>query len=196
MPDQSSEMKLVVGLGNPGPQYAGTRHNVGFLVFEELARRLGARELRRAHQAELAEATAHGQRVLLAKPQTMMNLSGQSVSGIMRYYKLPLESLVVVYDDLDLAFSRIRLRPGGSAGGHNGMRSLIACLGSQEFARVRVGIGRPTGGGGISYVLGRWTAEERAALSTAVGEAADAVETILTAGLQQAMNQHNTRSDA
>lgn len=196
MPDHISEMKLVVGLGNPGPQYAGTRHNVGFLVVEELARRLGARDMRRAHQAELAQATAHGQRVLLAKPQTMMNLSGQSVAGIMRYYKLPLENLVVVYDDLDLTFGRIRLRPGGSAGGHNGVRSLIGSLGSQEFARVRVGIGRPTGGGGISYVLGRWSAEERASLDTVVGEAADAVETLLSSGLQQAMNQHNSRTEA
>lgn len=189
------DMKLVVGLGNPGPQYAATRHNVGFLVVEELARRLGARGLKRAHQAELAEATTDTTRVLLAKPQTLMNLSGQSVSAMLRYYKLPLDNLLVVYDDLDLAFGRIRLRPGGSAGGHNGVRSLIASLGTQEFARLRVGIGRPTRDG-ISYVLGRWTPEERDALGAVIAEAADAVEAVLKVGLHQAMNQHNSRSES
>lgn len=189
-----AELGLVVGLGNPGPEYALTRHNVGFLVVEELARRLRAASPKRAHRAELAETVAGGRKVLLAKPQTYMNDSGQSVGAIVRFYKLSLDDLLVIYDDLDLAFGRIRIRPDGSAGGHNGVRSLIQSLGTQQFPRVRVGIGRPTRGpGGMSYVLGRWTAEEREALPSVISAAADAAECALTDGLLAAMNRFNSR---
>ncbi|MDP9380025.1 MAG: aminoacyl-tRNA hydrolase [Chloroflexota bacterium] len=188
-----ANLTLVAGLGNPGPEYAHTRHNIGFLVVEEVARRLRATSLKRAHRAEIAEAAAGARKVLLAKPQTYMNNSGQSIASIMRFYKLPVEDLLVVYDDLDLAFGRIRIRPDGSAGGHNGVRSLIQSLNAQDFPRVRVGIGRPSHGGGISYVLGRWTQEERQGLSSVVSDAADAVEAVLNDGLVAAMNRFNSR---
>lgn len=188
-----SEISVVAGLGNPGPQYAGTRHNVGFLVVEELAGRLHAAAPRRAHRAEIAEATVAGRKVLLARPQTMMNLSGESVSAILRFYKLGAERLLLIYDDLDLPFGVIRVRPGGSAGGHNGVRSVIRSLGTQEIPRVRVGIGRPTHGSSIGYVLGRWTPQEREDLGAVVSDAADAAEAVLTRDLQQAMNAVNAR---
>lgn len=186
---------LIVGLGNPGPEYAGTRHNVGFLVVSELAGRLGAGAARRAHRAELAEAFVGGRKLILARPQTMMNLSGESVSAIMRYYRFGVEDLLVLYDDVDLPFGRIRLRPDGSAGGHNGVRSLIHSLASSSFARVRVGVGRPPRGDAISHVLGRWTKEERESLPAVVSEAADAVEAVLCDGLLAAMNLYNQRKD-
>ncbi len=187
------EIRLVVGLGNPGPQYRNSRHNLGFLVLDELARRLGASTPYRAHRAIIADARLEDRKVLLGWPQTMMNLSGESVAAIVRYYKLELNELLVIYDDLDLAFGRIRLRPDGSAGGHNGVRSLIGSLGSQEFARVRVGIGRPTGPGGINHVLGRWSAQEEADLGAVVSDATDAAEAVLKSGLLAAMNAFNTR---
>ncbi len=186
-------MRLIVGLGNPGREYQGTRHNVGFLVLDELARRLGASGDRRAHRAVLTDAVVAGQKVLLAKPQTYMNLSGQSVAEIVRYYKIETDELLVVYDDLDLAFGRIRIRPGGSAGGHNGVRSLIQALGTQEIPRLRVGIGRPSGRRAIGHVLSGWTGEEREALGQVVGDATDAVECILEKGLLGAMNEFNGR---
>ena len=186
-------IRLIVGLGNPGREYEQTRHNIGFLVVRELGRRLHAGAPRRAHRAEILEAPYGGRKLLLAMPQTYMNVSGESVRGLVSYYKLALDELLVVYDDLDLPLGAVRLRPGGSAGGHNGVKSLIASLGTQEFARVRVGIGRPARGDAISYVLGRWTKEEQAALGQVVGDAADAVEGVLEHGLEQAMNRFNGR---
>jgi PTH1 family peptidyl-tRNA hydrolase len=186
-------MWVVAGLGNPGPQYAGTRHNIGFLVVEELAGRLRAAVPRRAHRAEIAGATVEGRKVLLARPQTMMNLSGESVAAILRYYKLGPDRLLLIYDDLDLPFGTIRVRPGGSAGGHNGVRSVIQSLGTLEIPRVRVGIGRPTHGNSIGYVLGRWTPQEREDLGAVVSDAAAAVEAVLSRGLQHAMNAVNSR---
>ncbi len=141
----------------------------------------------------MADARLEDRKVLLAWPQTMMNLSGESVAAIVRYYKLELDELLVIYDDIDLAFGRIRLRPDGSAGGHNGVRSLIGSLDSQDFARVRVGIGRPTGPGEINHVLGRWSAQEEADLGAVISEAADAAEAVLKSGLLAAMNAFNTR---
>lgn len=188
-----SDRWLVVGLGNPGPEYERTRHNVGFLVVRELERRTNGTSLRRAHRAELSETTVAGHKVLFARPQTFMNLSGQSVSSIMRYYKLEVESLLVIYDDLDLGFGRVRVRPGGSAGGHNGVRSLISALGTQEFARVRVGIGRPSRGDPMRHVLGRWTSDEREALGAVIATAADAACCVLESGLVTAMNDYNSK---
>jgi len=188
-----TETRLLVGLGNPGPQYRNSRHNLGFLVLDELAHRLDASASRRAHRAIIAEARLKDSTLLLAWPQTMMNLSGESVAAIVRFYKLEIDQLLVIYDDLDLAFGRIRLRPDGSAGGHNGVRSLIGSLSNQGFARVRVGIGRPNGRDGISYVLGRWSAQEEADLGAVVAEAADAAEAVLKTGLLAAMNAFNAR---
>lgn len=188
-----SNPRLVVGLGNPGPEYARTRHNTGWLVLEELARRLSASSPRRAHRAEISEATVAGRKVLLARPQTYMNLSGESVRATMRYYKLGIEDLVVIYDDLDLAFGRIRLRPDGGAGGHNGVKSIISSLGTQDFARVRVGIGRPSRGDPMRYVLGRWTPEEWESLGAVLSLAADATLCVLESGLLTAMNEYNSR---
>ncbi|MDQ3855165.1 MAG: aminoacyl-tRNA hydrolase, partial [Chloroflexota bacterium] len=142
MPD----IRLVVGLGNPGKQYERTRHNAGFFVLHELAQRLRAPKPQWEHRAEVSHVSCGDRKILLARPMTSMNLSGQSVASLMRFYKLTPEELLAVYDDLDLAFGRIRLRPGGSAGGHNGVRSMIESLGTQDFARCRVGIGRPARG--------------------------------------------------
>ncbi|MEJ7652882.1 MAG: aminoacyl-tRNA hydrolase [Chloroflexia bacterium] len=186
-----AEIKLVLGLGNTGKQYERTRHNVGFLVAHELERRLDAPSPQFEHNAAVSRASYKGRRVLLARPLTMMNLSGLAASSLLRFYKFDPSELLVVYDELDLAFGRIRLRPGGSAGGHNGVRSVITSLGTQEFARLRVGVGRPTRGDPIRYVLGRWTAEEAESLGAVIGRAADAAEAVLGQGLVEAMNSFN-----
>lgn len=182
---------LLVGLGNPGREYAGTRHNVGFLVLDEVARRVHADSPRRAHRGLLSQASHGGHRLLLLWPQTYMNLSGESVRAAASYFKLPAPSIVVVYDDLDLAFGRIRVREGGSAGGHNGMKSVIAELGTQQFPRVRVGISRPSPARTMSYVLGRWTTEELEQLPQVIDRAASAVLRVVEDGIITAMNEFN-----
>lgn len=188
-------MKLVVGLGNPGPEYAETRHNAGFRVVERLAARHGIALRRERRFAGLfGEGIASGVAVGLLEPQTWMNLSGQAVVAAVD--ALPLgdltSSLVVVYDDLDLPFGRLRVRPGGGAGGHNGLADIQERLGRSDFPRVRFGIGRPAAGADpVDYVLAPFDAEQRAALDAHVGRAADAVEAILVEGVARAMNRHN-----
>ncbi|RMG14039.1 MAG: aminoacyl-tRNA hydrolase [Deltaproteobacteria bacterium] len=189
-------MHLVVGLGNPGPKYAGNRHNVGFMVVDELARRAGvtlspARRL----QSEAARATLAGTAVLLLRPLTYMNLAGEAVGAAARYYDLPPERIVVIHDDLDLPFGTLRLKRGGGSGGHNGLKSIIAHLGSRDFLRVRLGIGRPPPGREVvPYVLSDFGADERPVLPEIVGRAADAVEAMLSDGLEAAMNRYHRRS--
>jgi PTH1 family peptidyl-tRNA hydrolase len=192
------EMKLVIGLGNPGPQYEHTRHNVGFRVVDKLAKKLGWRWNEQRSRAMLASGMLGNEKVVLAKPLTYMNLSGQSVGELVRWYKISPEDILVVYDELDLPLGTIRLRPKGSAGGHNGIESIIAHLHTSEFPRLRVGIGRPTNNriDGASYVLGVPPTDERILLDTAEDRAVEAVELVITQGINTAMNQINADPEA
>ncbi|MDP9375539.1 MAG: aminoacyl-tRNA hydrolase [Chloroflexota bacterium] len=182
---------LIVGLGNPGKEYKDTRHNVGFLTVEELARRGGLRWERPRLKAEQARGTLAGRDVVLAKPQTYMNLSGVSVVQLVRWYKVPLADLLVISDDLDLPFGQIRLRAEGSAGGQGGLKSIIQQLRSNTFPRLRIGIGRPQWGEPKDYVLTRFGKEQAAELPAIVARAADAAELWLAEGIIAAMNRYN-----
>ncbi|MDU4960863.1 MAG: aminoacyl-tRNA hydrolase [Sporomusaceae bacterium] len=185
-------MKLIVGLGNPGSEYSATRHNAGFLAIDELARRWGVDSWRSRNEAVCAEYRDAGETVLLVKPQTYMNLSGVAVGELMRWYKLTSEDIIVIYDDLDLPVGKLRLRPQGGAGGHKGIESLLIHLGSEAFARIRIGIGRPpVGWETAKYVLGRFTQEEAPLLATAIARVAEAVECILQQGFVKAMNLYS-----
>lgn len=185
-------MKVVVGLGNPGLKYRGTRHNVGFEVLAELARRTGAPKPKVKFEAELVETTLSGEKVLLVAPHTYMNLSGRSVRQAVDFYQLPLDDLLVVCDDLNLDVGRLRLRPGGSAGGQKGVADIIRHLGTEQFPRLRIGIGRPPGQmDAADYVLGRFSKQEREQVDHAVIAAADGVEQWVRAGISAAMNQVN-----
>jgi peptidyl-tRNA hydrolase, PTH1 family len=185
-------MWLIVGLGNPGARYESTRHNCGFMVVEELARRAQARFKERESEALIARATLDSQRVLLAKPQTFMNESGIAVSGLKRAYDVALENVLVMTDELALPLGTIRLRRSGSAGGHNGLKSIIARLGTDDFPRLRLGIGseHPVEDA-AAYVLAEFPRKEREALSEMVARAAEAVQDLLTNGIDHAMSKHN-----
>ncbi len=184
---------LVVGLGNPGPEYADTRHNVGFRVVELLATRAGGgRFSRHRTGADVLEGRLAGRRVVLAKPRTYMNVSGGPVAGLVRYYG---GELVVVHDDLDLGFGVVRLKQGGGEGGHNGLRSISTSLGTKDYLRVRFGIGRPPGRQDpADYVLKRFSATERKELEFAVDLAADATEALLAEGLEPTQNRFHALS--
>ncbi|GAB3450303.1 aminoacyl-tRNA hydrolase [Streptomonospora sediminis] len=188
-----TERWLVVGLGNPGPGYAGNRHNVGFMVAETLAGRAGQRFKAHKTRAETAEARIQGVPAVLAKPRSYMNLSGGPVSGLSRFYKVPLERILVIHDELDIPFGVLRLKRGGGAGGHNGLRSLTQSLTDPGYLRVRVGVGRPPGRmDPAAYVLKDFSAAERKDLGAVVERAADAVEAVLTEGLEKAQNTFHT----
>jgi PTH1 family peptidyl-tRNA hydrolase len=189
-------MWLVVGLGNPGDEYARTRHNLGFMVVDELARRCGAGPARDKLGAEVREAQLAGQRALLCKPMQYMNVSGDVVGRVAAFWKVPADHLLVVYDDLDLPFGQLRLGGAGGHGGHNGMRSIIATVG-KEFSRLRIGIGRPGGAGedASRRVLGGFSKHEQQELPFLVNEAADAVEVSLREGLTAAMNRFNKKKE-
>ncbi len=190
-------MKLVVGLGNPGPEYARTRHNVGFLVADRLARALRADFDTRKFAAELAEARAGGERVWIMKPQTFMNHSGEAVGAALRFWKLELEDLVVVHDDLELEPFRVQLKVGGGHGGNNGVKSVNAHVGSPEYARVRVGVGRPPPAmDPADYVLGKWANASESELEDAVERATEAARLCVELGATKAMNQVNRRGRA
>jgi PTH1 family peptidyl-tRNA hydrolase len=183
-------MHLVVGLGNPGREYAGNRHNVGFRIVDELA---GSASWRSKHGAEIADADLGGAKVLFCKPMQFMNVSGQAVASIAGFWKVPVAETIVAYDDLDIPFGRLKLGTGGGAGGHNGVRSLISSVGA-DFVRVRFGIGRPPANWkGADYVLSDFTRAEQAQLPDLVTEAADAVRDIVARGITAAMNKFNTR---
>jgi len=189
-------MWLVVGLGNPGREYAGNRHNVGFDVVTELAARAKAPPLREKFGAEIGEATIRGERVLLCKPMEFMNVSGQAVARVAKFWKIAPASIVVVHDDLDLPFGRLKLGAGGGHGGNNGVRSVIADLGTADFLRVRFGIGRPApGGDAANYVLTDFSRAEQKELPDLRSSAADAVEEILASGLDASMNRFNTKKN-
>ena len=186
---------LVVGLGNPGPEYAKNRHNVGFMVADVLASRIGARFGRhRRAAAQVAEGRMGygGPRLVLVKPLTYMNLSGGPVAGLAQFYKVPIEQIVAVHDELDLPWTQLRLKLGGGEGGHNGLRSMSKSLGSKDYLRVRFGIGRPPGRQDpADYVLQDFSAVERKELEFFVDRAADAVEMLLQRGLEPAQNLYH-----
>jgi peptidyl-tRNA hydrolase, PTH1 family len=190
-------MYLIVGLGNPGEQYARNRHNVGFQCLKYLADRHRLPFTEKQGKARTAGGIIAGQRVVLAKPFTYMNGSGQAVAPLVRWHKLdPKRELLVVYDDLDLPFGTLRLRASGSAGGQNGMKSIIEQLGTQEFARLRVGIGRPPAGWDTrDYVLGNWSRAEVEELPELYARAADAIETFVAEGIIAAMNRFNVQKE-
>ena len=196
--NRGTPAKLIVGLGNPGPSYAGNRHNVGFMAIAQLAKSCGMHFDKRKGDARIAEGNIDGISVVLARPQTYMNASGRAVSALLDRYKLTSDDLIVIHDDLDLPVGRIRIRKGGSSGGHKGIQSIIENTGSPDFLRVRVGIGRPAGDETsehenkvIDYVLGNFDGEERAVIQKAIPRVAEAVKSVLVDGLVKAMNRFN-----
>jgi len=188
-------MRLIVGLGNPGPRYRDTRHNVGFRVIDRLAERWEIAVGGRRHQAEVGGGSVAGERVVLAKPQTYMNLSGEAVVRLRRAFGVAAPDVVAVYDDLDLPVGRVRVRADGGAGGHKGVASLIAVIG-RGFPRVRVGVGRPPAGvDPVTYVLEPFASAERPVMATAIEHAVEAVECLLREGVERAMNTFNRRRE-
>jgi peptidyl-tRNA hydrolase, PTH1 family len=186
----AGDIALIVGLGNPGPGYAGNRHNAGFMVVDELARRVGGRFTAHKTGADVLEARLAGRRVVLARPRSFMNVSGPAVAATARYFKIPPTDVIVVHDDLDLDFGVLRLKRGGGEGGHNGLRSISACLGTRDYLRVRFGIGRPPGRmDPADYVLRDFSASQREELGLLVDRCADVVEQLLTQGLAATQNQ-------
>jgi len=187
---------LVAGLGNPGPVYARNRHNVGFRVVDLLAERIGARFGR--HRRAVAEAVEghlgyDGPKLVLVKPLAYMNLSGGAVAGLMHFYRVPVERVVAVHDELDIPFGQLRLKCGGGEGGHNGLRSMTRALGSKDFLRVRFGIGRPPGRQDpADFVLSDFSPAERKELDLLVDRAADAVQAVVTRGLEWAQNVYHS----
>jgi PTH1 family peptidyl-tRNA hydrolase len=187
-----TEPFLIVGLGNPGREYRETRHNVGFMLLDRLAVMLEARFSRLQSKALVGSAVYHDQKIILAKPQTFMNLSGQAVRGLVRFYKLPLTRILVTHDDLDLPVGAIRIRPDGGSAGQKGMISVLEQLGTDEFARLRLGIGRPPGHmEAPDYVLQDFSENEMSVISETLSRAAAATLSWVMEGLDAAMNQYN-----
>ncbi|CCF84402.1 aminoacyl-tRNA hydrolase [Nitrolancea hollandica] len=186
---------LIAGLGNPGRQYAATRHNIGYMVADELARQLPPGERRHRFDGKIIETSEPQGRIVLLKPETFMNLSGNAVAAAARWYRVPPERLLVIHDDLDLPFGQLRLRARGSSGGHNGLASVIARMGTGEIPRLRIGIGRPEHGNTIPYVLSRFSSEEERALPDVIKLAAEAARSWYRDGIDAAMNAFN-RADA
>ncbi len=185
-------MLIIVGLGNPGRKFASNRHNVGFMCVDHLARRWGVRLAHRRRHAILGQGELEGREVVMAKPRTFVNRSGDAVRYLLSRFGASQEELLIIYDEMDLPLGRIRIRPEGSAAGHNGMKSIISALGTQNFARVRVGVGRPADDQDeVSHVLGAFSKEEANLVREAVDRVAEAVAVLLTDGIQQAMNQFN-----
>lgn len=190
-------MKLIVGLGNPGPNYAATRHNVGFMTVDRLAEAARFGPFARKFEADIAEGREGDVKVLLAKPQTFMNLSGRSVRQILDFYQIEVPNLLVVCDDVNLPLGQLRIRREGSAGGHNGLKDIQRHLVAQNYARLRLGVGGPGVDQDLAdHVLARFRPTEKAAVEELVANAADAVVCWLTKGLEAAMNQYNPRKKA
>ncbi|HSC26490.1 MAG TPA: aminoacyl-tRNA hydrolase [Vicinamibacterales bacterium] len=187
-------MKLIAGLGNPGRRYVGTRHNLGFVVLDTVADRRGLEWESAPAQATIAKWRAAG--VLLAKPLTFVNASGRAVGELLRFFKIETADLLVVVDDVNLELGRLRARPSGSAGGHNGLKSVIAELGTEEFARLRIGVGRGDGRRDLAdHVLARFEPEERPIVADIVARTADAIELFVTEGIGPVMNRYNRKED-
>jgi len=185
---------LIAGLGNPGPKYAGHRHNVGFMVVDELARRWGAPSFREKFKGEFTKVAVGDQDLVLLKPMTFMNLSGESVQAAMRFFKVPVDRVLCVHDELDLDYGVVRIKVGGGTAGHNGLRSMVEHCGGPGFVRCRVGIGRPSRGRPEGYVLSDFNSLERVELSMVLELAADMAETAVREGARQSMNRHHSRS--
>ncbi len=185
------ERYLIVGLGNPGGKYEATRHNMGFKAIDALADRWNVSVTHTKHQSLIGEANKGNCKVMLAKPQTYMNLSGDAVGKLVRYYKIPANHLLVIYDDLDLPAGTIRIRKKGGAGTHNGMRSVVGNLGFQDFPRIRIGIGNNRQQDIVDYVIGSVSKEERKLLEGAIEKASRAASLYITDGLEKAMNRYN-----
>ena len=194
-PRKETAMYLIVGLGNPGREYTNTRHNIGFTVIETLAEEENIRVLEKKHKAITGKGVIAGQKVILAMPQTYMNLSGESVRELVDYYKIDEKNeLIVISDDISLNPGQLRLRKKGSAGGHNGLKNIIAHLGHDEFCRIKMGVGeKPQGYDLADYVLGHFTQDERKLMEEAAKEAASAIRMIFTDGFDRAMNHFNTK---
>jgi peptidyl-tRNA hydrolase, PTH1 family len=183
---------LLIGLGNPGREYRDSRHNVGFMLVDRIAVRLDARGMKVQSKAIVTTAMYEDRKLILAKPQTYMNLSGQSVQGLIHFYKLPLANVLIAYDDLDIPFGTIRIRPGGGPGGQRGMASTIEHIGTNDFPRLRIGIGRPPGKmDPAAYILQDFTRAEMKILSEILDRAADAALEFVLNGLDKAMNKYN-----
>ncbi|MED0939981.1 aminoacyl-tRNA hydrolase [Bacillus mobilis] len=188
-----TRMKLIVGLGNPGREYELTRHNIGFMAIDELAKRWNISLNEQKFKGVFGAGFVNGEKVILLKPLTYMNLSGESIRPLMDYYKIDVEDFIVLYDDLDIPVGKLRLRMKGSAGGHNGVKSTISHLGTQEFQRIRMGIDRPKNGMKVvDYVLGRFTSEEIPDVGHSIERAADACEEWLNKPFLQIMNTFNS----
>lgn len=186
-------MYIIAGLGNPGRRYENTRHNIGFIALDLLAERNDIKINKIKHKALVGEGRISGQKVLLVKPQTYMNLSGQSLQEVMAYYKEEMENLVVIYDDIDIPMGTVRIRKKGSAGTHNGMRSVVQCLNSDQFPRIRIGLGDGRKGELKDFVIGGFSKAEKEPLEEAVTRAVLAAECIVEKGIDKAMNEYNIR---
>lgn len=183
-------MYIIVGLGNPGNDYKNTRHNIGFDAIEAIAEKYNIDINREKFKGVYGEGFINNEKVILFMPTTYMNLSGEAVSPIMNFYKLTEEDLIVIYDDISLDVGRIRLREKGSAGGHNGIKSLIANMGTDVFSRIKVGVGQPKGDL-VKHVLGKFSTEEREILNKVLGEVVNATEEIIKTNTKEAMNKYN-----
>jgi peptidyl-tRNA hydrolase, PTH1 family len=194
--DESDERLVVAGLGNPGGRYANTRHNAGALVIEELLKRANAKLKSHKSGTLVAEVVLAQHKVTLARTTSYMNESGRPLGQLMRFYKIEPSRLIVVHDEIDIPFSEIRIKMGGGTAGHNGLKSIVNHLGTKDFIRVRVGVGRPRGSReAVDHVLNGFSSVERKELPFLIGGGADAVERIVEAGLERAMNEVNTRAD-
>ena len=185
---------LIAGLGNPGPKYAIHRHNVGFLAVDAMADRWGAPSFREKFKGEFTKLNVAGEEVVLLKPMTYMNLSGESVQAAMRFFKVPLDKVLCVHDELDLEFGVVRLKAGGGTAGHNGLRSIVQHCGGPDFVRCRIGIGRPARGRPEHWVLSDFNSLEQAELPDVLALAGEMVQSSVRDGVRQAMNRHHTRS--
>ena len=186
-------VKLIVGLGNPGPQYQWTRHNAGFMVLDRLSHLAEIPVTKKGFSGLCGEGNWQGERLLLLKPLTYMNLSGRSVAEAVRFHKISLEEVIVIHDDLDIPFGRVKLKKGGGHGGHNGLRSLLSELGSGDFTRIRMGIDRPSRGDVVDYVLTPFSREETGRLPQLLDGAVDVLASLLVEGLAKTMSLYNNR---
>ncbi|MEK6224134.1 MAG: aminoacyl-tRNA hydrolase [Thermodesulfobacteriales bacterium] len=189
-------MMLVVGLGNPGKEYTLTKHNVGFLVVDELGKRVGIDIQKSKFQSLYGEGFLEGNKILLLKPQAYMNRSGGAVSSASDFYKIPPENIIVIHDEMDISLGRIMIKPGGGSAGNNGIKSIISSLGSKDFIRIRIGIGKPNAkSDGANHVLSNFNKSESAMVEESIQTAADAVLEIMNNGLEKAMNKYNVKSE-
>lgn len=189
-------MYLIAGLGNPTLQYAGTRHNIGFDTITRICDDNNIMLRSKKHKALIGQGILGGEKVILAQPQTYMNNSGESVAEIAGYYKLAPDNIIIIYDDISLPVGQLRIRGKGSAGGHNGIKSIIKCLGSENFLRIKIGVGeKPDNRDLADYVLSRFSNEDNVIIREALGEAAKACECIISQGMQSAMNKYNGKRE-